>query len=180
MLKLFKIIYSYYNKRFFFYCGANLRIHFPIKLDKPNKIQIGDNVSIFEHCWLNCIESGNEPSLFIGNGCSIGRFAHINAYKEVIICDNVLFGERVHISDATHNYENTNIPIMEQGARFFGKVEIKEGAWIGSGAVILPGVTIGKNAIIAANAVVTKDVPAHYVARGVPAKMFPISKKRII
>ena len=180
MLRLVIIIYSYYNKIIFSNCGANLRIHFPIKLDKPNKIKIGNNVSIFEHCWFNCIDNENKPSLIIGDNYSIGRFANINAYKGVIIRDNVLFGEKVHISDATHNYENTNIPIMKQGARFLGKVEIKEGAWIGSGTVILPGLPIGRNAVVAANAVVTKDVPAHYVARWVPAEMFSRSKKRII
>ena len=153
----------------FLYCGKNLRTHFPIKVYNPKKIKIKDYVSIFEHCWLNCIEGGNEPSLFIGNGCSIGRFAHINAYKEVVIHDNVLLGERVYISDATHNYENNRIPINKQGARFVGKVEIKEGAWIGSGAVILPGVTIGKNSIIAANSVVNKNVKDYSVCAGNPA-----------
>ncbi len=173
MRRLLKIIYSLYNRKKFSYCGKNLRIHFPIKMYNPNKIKIGDDVSIFEHCWFNCGDNINEPSLLIGNGCSIGRFAHINAYQKVIIHDKVLFGERVHISDATHIYENYNIPIIDQGAKFIGKVEIKQGAWIGSGAVILPGITVGKNAIVAANAVVTKDVPDNFVARGIPANNYP-------
>ena len=84
-----------------------------------------------------------------------------------------MIAERVHISDGTHNFLNTQVAIIDQGEAFCGSITIKSGSWIGSGAVILPGVTVGRNAIVGANAVVTKNVPDNYIARGVPAKNFP-------
>ena len=179
LTKVFTILYTFYIKQKFHSCGKNCRIHFPVMLHNPHKIRIGNNVSIGCHCWLNCIEDPkkNEIAFKIGNGCQIGRFAHINAYREVELEDYVLIAERVHISDATHHYQDSKVPIIAQGAGFVGAVKIKCGAWIGSGAVILPGVTIGRNAVVGANAVVTKDVPDNHVAVGVPAKIFSMKKK---
>jgi maltose O-acetyltransferase len=102
---------------------------------------------------------------------------HINAYEKVILEDYVLIAERVHISDCSHLFTDEQVPVMHQGAEFQGEVIIHRGAWIGSGAVILPGVKIGRGAVVGANAVVTKSVPDNYVARGVPARVFPKSKK---
>ena len=62
-------------------------------------------------------------------------------------------------------------PIRRQGDSFQGAVRLEDGCWIGIGAVILPGVTIGNNAVVGANAVVTKSVPARAIVVGVPAKI---------
>ncbi|KUO75984.1 MAG: hypothetical protein APF77_24485 [Clostridia bacterium BRH_c25] len=69
-----------------------------------------------------------------------------------------------------HNYKNINIKISEQG-HTFNSITICDGAWIGYGTIILPGVTIGKHSIIAAGSVVTKDVPDFTVVGGVPGKI---------
>jgi acetyltransferase-like isoleucine patch superfamily enzyme len=111
------------------------------------------------------------PTLRIGDGTYIGRFAQINAWRNVDIGDHVLRADRVFISDADHNYLDTNAPIRLQGDSFRGAVTLREGCWIGIGAVILPGVTIGRNSVVAANAVVTKDVPDGVVVGGIPAKI---------
>ena len=174
--KIFNILFSFFYKRKFFSCGSGLRIHFPIKTSNPQSIKIGKNVSIFENTWINCLGNTSKPSLVIGNNCSIGRFAHINAYQSVEIENDVVIAERVHISDASHNYSNPKIPIINQGSDFIGPVRIKSGSWIGSGSVIFPGVTIGKNSIIGANAVVTLSVPDFHVARGIPAKIYKNKK----
>lgn len=178
--KLFNvIIYSYFCKRKFHSCGKNFRIYFPALLNNPKKMAFGDDVSIASHAWFNCLKnSKNEITLKVGNGVSIGRFAHINAYEKVIIEDYVLIAERVHISDCSHIFSDPEIPIIHQGEAFQGEVIIQRGAWIGSGAVILPGTNIGRNAVVGANAVVTRDVPDNYIARGVPAKMFPKKRKK--
>lgn len=151
-----------------------MRIHYSVLINNPQKIEIGDNVSISGYGWLNCTErSENAVTLKIGAGCFIGRFSHINAFRCVAMEDNVLVGERVHITDATHKYHDSAIPIIHQGEEFKGPVLIQKGAWLGSGSVIMPGVSIGRNAVVGANAVVTQDVPDNFIARGVPAKMFP-------
>ena len=174
--KIIRIVFSSFYKRKFFSSGKGLRIHFPIKIFNPKDVKIGNNVVLFEHIWINCINTDKKPSLKIGDNCSIGRFTHINAYQSVEIEDDVVIAERVHISDASHNYSNSKIPIINQGSDFIGSVRVKKGSWIGSGSVILPGVTIGKNAIIGANAVVTVDVPDYHVAKGVPATVYPNKK----
>ena len=63
------------------------------------------------------------------------------------------------------------MPIINQGTSFESKVIIEEGSWIGVNACILPGVRIGKNSVVAANSVVTKDVSDNEVVGGVPAKV---------
>lgn len=90
---------------------------------------------------------------------------------EIIIEDYVLIGSGVHIYVDNHSFEDVSRPIMEQGWRPSKPVRVKEGAWIGANAIILPGVTIGKNAVIGAGSVVTQDIPDFSVAVGVPARV---------
>ena len=92
-------------------------------------------------------------------------------YKSVIIEDDVVMADRVYISDASHNSQNDQAPIINQGTDFYGNIHIKQGCWIGIGACIMPGVTIGRNAIVGANAVVANDVPDYSKVGGVPAKI---------
>lgn len=83
----------------------------------------------------------------------------------ITIEDNVLIAPRVSLLSEGHpvspNERHSLVP---------GKITIRKNAWIGAGATILPGVTVGENAVVAAGAVVSKDVPANTVAGGIPAK----------
>ncbi len=89
---------------------------------------------------------------------------------DVQIADRVIFGPFVHVNDGTHRIDpRTSEILMEPGE--FKSIRIGENAWIGSGAMILGGVTIGPGAIVGARSVVTKDVPAFCVAVGNPAKV---------
>jgi len=89
----------------------------------------------------------------------------------VIIESNVLIADRVYISDADHNFEDREVPIRLQGDHFKAPVRLRTGCWIGIGAVILPGAAVGRNAVVAANAVVRQDVPDYTIVGGVPAKI---------
>ena len=71
--------------------------------------------------------------------------------------DDVLLGLNVSIFSSTHNFEDPTIPIKDQGY-VCKPVLLKKGCWIGANVVILPGVTIGQNAVVGANSVVTKDI----------------------
>jgi acetyltransferase-like isoleucine patch superfamily enzyme len=106
----------------------------------------------------------------ISSGSYIGRFVQINAWHEVIIEQNVLIADRVYISDSEHNFRDRQIPIRLQGESYKGAVRLRSGCWIGIGAVILPGVTVGRNSVVAANAVVREDVPDFTVVGGIPAR----------
>lgn len=153
--------------------GKSSRIARGAKIIGPELIQIGGGVTIGEMAWLNAKDDRSDgmPTLTIGDGTYIGRLIQINAWRSVVIGNNVLIADRVFISDADHNFSDVTIPIRLQGDSYLGAVTLRDGCWIGIGAVILPGVTIGRNSVVAANAVVTRDVPDCTVVGGVPAKV---------
>ena len=98
-------------------------------------------------------------NVFINHACSFLDMGGIT------IEDNVLIGPRVNIVT-----ENHPLDPADRRALVTQPVVIKRNAWIGAGATILPGVTIGENAVVAAGAVVSKDVPVNTVVGGIPAK----------
>jgi len=98
-------------------------------------------------------------NVFINHGCSFLDLGGIT------IEDDVMIGPRVNITPENHPVE-----VSERKTLVPDAVVIKRNAWIGAGATILPGVTVGENSVVAAGAVVTKDVPANTVVAGVPAK----------
>ena len=171
--KILSYSYSHIVSYQFDLWGKGSRLGRGAKLIGPNLIQVGNNVSIGELSWLNAKDDrgDGEVTLTISDGVYIGRLVQINAWQSVAIDKNVMIADRVFISDSEHNFIDTAIPIIFQGESFQGAVTLREGCWIGIGAVILPGVTIGRNAVVAANAVVTKDVPDYVVVGGVPAKI---------
>lgn len=108
----------------------------------------------------------------IGKFTRIGKNVYINHLCSMLdmgtitIGDNVLIGPKVNILSEEHPVNPAN-----RKALMARPVVVKNGAWIGAGATILPGVTVGENSIVAAGAVVNKDVPDNTVAGGIPAKM---------
>jgi acetyltransferase-like isoleucine patch superfamily enzyme len=171
--RIIVLVYSTIMRYQFASWGVSSRLEPSAKLICPYLVNVGSRVHICEHSWLNANDEqdNGKPTLTIGDGTYIGRFAHINAWQSVTIEKNVLIADRVFISDCEHNHSDTEVAIIHQGTSFKGSVLLKEGCWLGIGVVILPGVTVGKNAIVAANSVVTKDVPDYAVAAGMPAKV---------
>lgn len=114
------------------------------------------------------------PCITIGDHCSIGEFSHITACQEVRIGNHVLMGRMIYISDNNHGEctrEQMDIPPTQRELSIKGPVIIEDNVWIGERAVILSGITVGKGAIVAANAVVTQDVPPYAIVGGVPARL---------
>lgn len=161
--------------------GPGTRIVPPARLVAPHLMRIGAGVTISEHAWLNAKDDRGDgaPTLSVGDRTYIGRFVQINAWRNVIIEDDVLIADRVFISDADHNFEDPATPILHQGDSFRGAVIIRRGCWLGIGVVIMPGVTIGRNAVVAANAVVTTDVPDHAIVGGIPARVIREQKPTV-
>ncbi len=167
-----KMLYSWTMRMRVSSWGRGSRIWPPARIVCGDGIVVGDGVVIFEHVWLNTKgrREDGKPALVIGNGTYIGPFVHINAWHEVTIESNVLIADRVFISDSEHYFQSRHVPIRLQGDFYKASVRLCSGCWIGIGAVILPGVTVGKNAVVAANAVVCEDVPDFTVVGGIPAK----------
>ena len=145
------------------------------KLYTPKYVSVGDNSSIMSHCIIEtCTIDENKPNLEIGNNVSIGEYSHITCANKITIGDGVLTGRFVLITDNSHGNNTKEVAEIAPLAREInsnGPVCIGANVWIGDKVTILPNVTIGKGCIIAANAVVTKDIPEYSVAAGVPAKV---------
>jgi acetyltransferase-like isoleucine patch superfamily enzyme len=153
--------------------GPRSRLEYPSKLMSPHLVSVGNHVYICADAWLNAKDDRGDgaPTLEIGSGSYIGRFVHINAWRQVKLEARVLVADRVFISDCGHQFASADLPIADQPDPFLGAVLLKTGCWIGTGAVILPGVTVGRNAVVAANSVVTADVPDRTVVGGAPARV---------
>ncbi len=141
---------------------------------------VGNNFSLGRNSIIECTgvirELGEE--LIIGDNVGIAANAFIAMRGKVEIGNNTIFGPNVSIHAENHNFSEIDKPIKLQGATRKG-VKIGEDCWIGSKAVILDGVTIGSHSIIAAGAVVTKDIPEYCIAGGVPAKVIKMRKEEI-
>jgi acetyltransferase-like isoleucine patch superfamily enzyme len=144
----------------------------PTSLDGCKNIYIGRNV-IVSHCgWLAAVpHTGNNAcTLNIGDGTYIGRFCHIYSTSNITIGKKVLIADKVYISDNTHEYKDAGVPVINQPVVQIKEVHIGDGAWLGENVCVI-GASIGENSVVAANAVVTKDIPAYCVAAGIPAKI---------
>ncbi len=163
------------------------------KIEGGKKIRLGDDVGIQRHAELivdspeSWIDIGKATYIFsysqlktyhgwikIGNSCTINRFALLYGHGGLEIGNNVMIAPNVIILPQNHIFKDISIIIREQGISCKG-IKIENDIWIGAGAIVLDGITIGKGSVIGAGAVVTKDIPPYSVAVGVPAKVI---KKR--
>ena len=168
LIYLIKTQYLYAHK--FNKIGKRTIIFDPLQLDNCNSITIGDNTLIAHKAWLMGNAEKKEPTLVIGNGVRIGHFAHIVGLNAVTIENDVLLADKVYIADSGHCYEDITKPILYQPVKELKPVCIGEGAWIGENVCIY-GASVGKNSVVGANSVVTKDIPDYCVAAGSPAKI---------
>lgn len=121
------------------------------------------------------------PELTIGEKCSFGAFNHITCTNRVQIGNGVLTGKWITITDNSHgatDFDSLCIMPSQRPVVSKGPVVIEDNVWIGDKATILPGVHIGEGAVIAANTVVTKEVPPYCVVGGNPARIIK-QKSRI-
>jgi acetyltransferase-like isoleucine patch superfamily enzyme len=112
----------------------------------------------------------HEGEVLIGAKSVLGQECTISAYQHVAIGRECIVADRVMLIDFDHGVVEVERPIRLQGI-YKRDVNVGNNVWIGYGACILRGVTVGDNAVIGTNAVVTKDLPANAVAGGVPARV---------
>jgi len=176
-----KVLNSMWISKEFKTFGEKSLIGFQTYLTGMKYISIGDNVKICNRVILTAWDSYDNksfaPSISIGDGTFIGEDAHITAINKIEIEKNVLFGKKVTVTDNSHgsiDYQSINIPPLQRELVSKGFVKISENVWLGDKVTILPNVIIGKNSIVAANSVVTKDVPENVIVAGIPAKIIKI------
>ncbi|NJN18111.1 MAG: acyltransferase [Oscillochloris sp.] len=138
----------------------------------PGGISIGDESLVMKNAILHVYNFRDLPKsgIRIGRRSLIGEGCILRGQGGISIGDDVYLGTLVQVLAVNHVFSDPTRPISQQGITAEG-IQIEDGAWIGSGAILLDGVTIGRNAVVGAGAVVTKDVPAYSVAVGNPARV---------
>jgi acetyltransferase-like isoleucine patch superfamily enzyme len=138
-------------------------------------IHIGDGTLIGPYVSLSAgmvpgQQMVTDPVVNIGDRCMIGRGSHIVGHFSIEIGDDVYTGPYIYVTDQNHGYEDPDEPVHSQMPTD-KPVRIGSGCWLGTGAVILPGTTLGRNVVVGAGSVVRGTFPDHCVIAGVPAKV---------
>lgn len=172
------------QKKLFKYFGAGSKIKPPYRILNPHRISVGDRTSIQEYCHINAFQDlaflmdyiepryrrdfkaadyRYDAEITIDRECQIGRFFFSTCTKRIRIDRNVLISERVFVGDNNHSFGHRQVPIMQQPNQTGVPVRVGMGSWIGVGACVLKGTTLGMNTVVAANAVVQGVFPSHAV-----------------
>lgn len=160
-------------KRRFLSFGDNSIVFYPSNIPDKYFIKIGSNTTILQNCRMQVFNrlTGLNANITIGNNCYISANLTLLAGGSIEIGNDVLIASNVLIASENHgiNPEST-VPYMNQPL-ICKPVFVGDGCWIGEKVSILSGVRIGKKSIVAANAVVTKDIPDYSLSAGCPAKV---------
>jgi acetyltransferase-like isoleucine patch superfamily enzyme len=145
-----------------FFLGPGLEL----KIEPGGEIRFGRFVWIGDETKIRCHEGAVE----IGAKTVIGQECTISAYQRVRIGNECVIADRAMFIDFDHGMVDVERPIRLQGI-YKRDVEVGNNVWIGYGACILRGVSVGDNSVVGTNSVVTKDVPANAVVGGIPARI---------
>ena len=146
--------------------GCKINMAARCRVDFPWRVRIDDRATLEEGVWLKLVD--NQARVHVGEYSFLGRDTELDVVQSVTIGKNCLIAPRVFVTDHSHNVF-VGKEISQQGCSS-DPVKIGNDVWIGTGAVILAGVSIGDGAVIGAGAVVRHNVPANEIWAGVPAK----------
>jgi acetyltransferase-like isoleucine patch superfamily enzyme len=153
--------------------GRNVYLDYGVYLHAcPAGIDIGADTMVMHNAELHVFNFRDLPHAFIrvGRGSFIGESVVIRGQGGVTIGNSVLIAPQARILAVNHTFGDSRRPVIDQDITGEGIV-VEDGAWIGAGAAILDGVRIGRGSVVGANAVVTRDVPDHSLAVGIPARV---------
>lgn len=171
--KIYHFIVFLYLKRKFkqIYFDDTVRIS---RMMTPGCVKLGHNVVIQFNARIQGVKVYNSksynPEIIIHDGVHIQQNLHLTCASRVEIGKNTAIAANVTITDINHRYEDVNMPVDKQDIDV-NEVIIGEDCKIYNGAVILPGVHLGRHVVVGANSVVLKDVPSYSVVAGNPARI---------
>lgn len=138
--------------------------HFDPGFHEPLIVSLGNGVTFYPN-----VSVRGYGRLSIGDRSSINSGVIFGLTCDLTLGRNVLVADNVSFRTADHEFDDVARPMVEQGERR-GSIVVEDDVWIGANVTVLRGVRIGRGAIVGANAVVTRDVPAYAIVGGVPAK----------
>ncbi|MDJ0978411.1 MAG: acyltransferase [Erythrobacter sp.] len=156
---------------FFGSMGKGVRIVRPLRIYGARYCHFDDEAVLQYGAYLAVLKEHEEPPVFkVGARTMIGNHAHIVATRRVEFGSNVLTADRLFVADNRHTFEDRHTPVRDQGLTQLAEVHIGDGSWIGEN-VCISGASVGAHCVIAANSVVTRDIPDGCVAAGAPARI---------
>jgi acetyltransferase-like isoleucine patch superfamily enzyme len=177
--------------------GSNLVFGPGITLRHPRRVHLADNVIVDADVVLDA-KGSRDPGIRVGSGAVIGRSCVLSckggtielgesvnlglscvvlSESEVRIGDNCVFAAHCYlVAGGNHDFSRTDVPIIQQPSLSRGGIRIEPGVWLGARVTVLDGVTIGRDSVVGAGAVVTRDLPPWSVAVGVPARVARMRK----
>ncbi len=146
--------------------GRGVHVYGPVYFLGTRNVALGSRGNLYDNVLF---ETEAEGTITLGDRFTVNRGGLLSSHSCLTIGDNFLMGEYASIRDSDHVFLDCIRPIREQGfdAR---PIRIGNDVWIGRGAVVLKGVTIGDGAVIGANSVVNRDIPGYQLWAGVPAR----------
>ena len=168
---------SFWLSSIFGECHSSVVFQKVALIEGAKHIHIGPNTHFQRHLYLTAWSKYSRTGgvmISIGEKCDFGAFNHITATNQIVIGDNCLTGKWVTISDNNHgttSKDDLSLPPIKRKVVSNGPIIIGKNVWIGDKATVLGGVTIGDGAVVAANSIVTKNVPAYSVVAGNPARV---------
>jgi acetyltransferase-like isoleucine patch superfamily enzyme len=155
--------------------GKDNYLQWPVKIDNPRYMTLGNNVKISWHGWLLCIESYGdrffEPQIIIHDNAYIGNACHIVACRKVEVGKSVMLADKCYLSDNLHAYEDVTLPIIHNPMKVPGEIVIGDHSWLGENVCVFGDVKIGKHCVVGAGSVVMESIPDYSVAVGSPARI---------
>jgi acetyltransferase-like isoleucine patch superfamily enzyme len=162
-----------------------------ISLRQPGRMILGDRVAIDDFVLLdasgttgqglvlgnnvivsrNSVIQGKTGPIFIDENTDIGCNAVLSSSSGIYIGRSVMIAGNCYIGGGRYRHDRLDVPMMEQGLISKGPVSIGDDVWLGAGVIVLDGVSIGKGCILGAGSVVTRNIPPHTVAAGIPARV---------
>ncbi len=172
-------LYTYLLRGKFYHFGENSIIKPFLNSSNEKYISIGNNVNIGSLCRITVstefggikCKSKNRVRLKIGNNVDIGNNTFISSNNNIEIGNHVIMAPYVFLTDHDHGFLDVNKNLHEQSLTEGGYVKIGDNVFLGVKSTILKNVIIGEHSAIAANSVVTKDVPPYSIVAGNPAKI---------
>jgi acetyltransferase-like isoleucine patch superfamily enzyme len=132
------------------------------------RLEIGEQVLLEPGVWLT---APGEARIRIGSGTFLNRGVMVASLDLVEIGEHCMFANGCYVTDASHRYDDPDLPVPWQGFTTKGPTRIGDNTWCGVNVVVTSGVTIGQRCVIGANSVVTSDIPPFSVAAGTPARV---------